>query len=97
MHFRKESLNFQFFRFHHTGRFVSGMAAFLLPLVLLPAELGARVGPADYARALDLQGKYRGLVLHSPDGVEWIEGTNSFVYRRRLANRPSITHAWLKS
>jgi dipeptidyl aminopeptidase/acylaminoacyl peptidase len=84
MYFRKESLSSQFCRFHHAGRFVAGLAAILLPLALMPAALGASVGPADYARALDLQGKYRGMVLHSPDGVEWIEGTSSFVYRRTV-------------
>ncbi len=62
----------------------SSLAVILLPMVLLPAVLCAQVGPADYERALDLQEKYRNLVVHLPDQVEWIEGTDRFVYRRSI-------------
>ena len=61
------------------------MAAVFVPLATLPAALHATVAPADYDRALGLQEKYRGLVLHLPDEVEWIEGTDRFVYRRTVA------------
>ena len=60
------------------------LATVLLPLATLPAELRAVVDRADYERALSLQEKYRGLVLHLPDEVEWIEGTDRFVYRRTV-------------
>ena len=90
-------------------RSASGLAAVLLPMVLLPAVLSARVGPADYERALNLQEKYRGLVLHLPDEVQWIEGTDRFVYRRSIpgghefvlvdagkqARQPAFDHARL--
>lgn len=67
----------------------SGTATLLL-VVLLPAVLGAQIGPADYERALNLQQKYTGLVLHMPDEAEWIEGTDHFVYRRSTANGHEI-------
>jgi dipeptidyl aminopeptidase/acylaminoacyl peptidase len=66
-------------------RLSSGTVALLL-LVMLPAVLRAQVGPADYERALNLQYKYTGLVLHLPDEIQWIEGTDHFVYRRSTAN-----------
>ena len=58
-------------------RLVSGVS--ILLLVLLPCVLGAQIGPADYERAFILQQKYMGLVLHLPDQVEWMEGTDRFV------------------
>jgi dipeptidyl aminopeptidase/acylaminoacyl peptidase len=64
--------------------FRSGLMAVLLPLVLVPAALAARVVSADYDRALGLQEKYRGKVLHLPDEAEWISGTSRFVYRRTV-------------
>jgi dipeptidyl aminopeptidase/acylaminoacyl peptidase len=67
--------------------FRPGVAALLFPLALMPASLEARVGPADYERALSLQEKYRNLVVHLPDAVQWIEGPEGFdrfVYRRTV-------------
>ncbi len=66
-------------------RSVSGLAGILLATALISAGLRAQVGPADYERALNLQEKYRNLVLHLPDQVEWIDGTDRFVYRRSVA------------
>jgi dipeptidyl aminopeptidase/acylaminoacyl peptidase len=57
-----------------------------LLFVLLPAVVGAQVGPADYERALNLHQKYTDPVLHLPDEVQWLEGTDHFVYRRSTAN-----------
>jgi len=68
-----------------TWRSAFYVAAMLLSLVTLPALLDAQVGPADYERALNLQEKYRNLVLHMPDDVHWVEGTERFVYRRSIA------------
>ncbi len=51
-------------------------------LAALPAVGSAQLTPADYNRALDLQQKYRGLVLHMPDRLEWIEGADRLIYRR---------------
>jgi dipeptidyl aminopeptidase/acylaminoacyl peptidase len=59
------------------------MAA-LLPLALVPVAAKAQLKPADYDRALGLNEKYHGLLLHYPDAVEWIEGTDRFVYRRTV-------------
>ena len=56
----------------------------LLPFALSSAVLIAQLGPADYERALNLREKYKGLVNHLPDGVEWIEGSDQFVYRRTI-------------
>jgi dipeptidyl aminopeptidase/acylaminoacyl peptidase len=53
-------------------------------LALLPASLRAQLTPADYERALNLQEKYRGLVQHVPDRLDWIEGSDSFLYRRTV-------------
>lgn len=64
---------------------VLALAAVLLAVAFVPARLHALVVPADYERALGLQEKYRGLVIHLPDEVEWIEGTDRFVYRRTVA------------
>jgi dipeptidyl aminopeptidase/acylaminoacyl peptidase len=50
----------------------------------LPATAGAQLTQADYERALNIQEKYRGLVQHLPDHVEWIEGTDRFIYRRTI-------------
>jgi len=60
------------------------LMAAVLPLVLLSNVVGAEVRSADYERAFSLQEKYRHLTLHLPDAVEWIEGTNRFVYRRTI-------------
>jgi dipeptidyl aminopeptidase/acylaminoacyl peptidase len=65
-------------------RLLLSLAAVLLP-VLLTAIAAAQPGPADYERALNLQEKYRNLVLHMPDDVQWIEGSDRFVYRRSIA------------
>ncbi len=65
--------------------FWAALVAALLPLTVSRAQLRASVAPADYERALNLQEKYRGLVLHLPDKVEWIEGTDRFVYRRTVS------------
>ncbi len=78
-------------RFRHGLRFLpqAGLAAVIFTLLILsvlPPLLGAQIGPADYERALNLQRKYMGLVLHLPDEVEWLEGTDRFVYRRSTAN-----------
>ncbi len=62
-----------------------GLVAILLQLTLSSAAQDARVGPADYERALGLQEKYRSLVLRFPDQVEWIDGTDHFVYRRTVS------------
>jgi dipeptidyl aminopeptidase/acylaminoacyl peptidase len=63
--------------------------AVLLLLASLAVVAGAQLAPADYDRALDLQQKYRGLVTHMPDHLEWIEGTDLFVYRRTIPMAPS--------
>jgi dipeptidyl aminopeptidase/acylaminoacyl peptidase len=73
-----------FLRPRQLWRPASGLAAILLPLVPQPAVLNAQLGPADYERALNLQEKYRDLILHLPDQAEWIEGTDRFVYRRSI-------------
>jgi dipeptidyl aminopeptidase/acylaminoacyl peptidase len=59
--------------------------AFVTLLVLSSKVLVAQIGPADYERAINLQEKYMGLVLHLPDQVQWLEGTDRFVYRRSIA------------
>ena len=48
------------------------------------ATAGAQPARADYERALDLQQKYRGLVVHMPDHPAWVEGTDLFTYRRTI-------------
>jgi dipeptidyl aminopeptidase/acylaminoacyl peptidase len=73
-----------FFRSRQIKRTASGLSATLLPMVMLSPILRAQLGPADYERALDQQEKYRNLVLHLPDQVEWIEGSDRFVYRRSI-------------
>lgn len=55
-----------------------------LAATFLPGSLRAQLQPADYERALHMQEKYRSLVVHLPDGVEWIDGTDRFVYRRTI-------------
>jgi dienelactone hydrolase len=63
------------------------LVAVLLTFAAFSTVLRAQVRPADYERALSLQDKYRDLVVHLPDAVEWIEGpagTNRFVYRRTI-------------
>ena len=45
----------------------------------------AQPTPADYARALGLQEKYRGLAVHLPSAPVWIEGTHRFIYSRTTA------------
>jgi dipeptidyl aminopeptidase/acylaminoacyl peptidase len=61
------------------------LLAGLPAMTVVPPAQCAPPGPADYERALDLQKKYSELVLHLPDNVEWIEGTDRFVYRRSIA------------
>ncbi len=46
--------------------------------------MAAQLTPADYERALNLRDKYKNLVLHMPGEVQWIEGTDRFVYRRSV-------------
>jgi putative intracellular protease/amidase len=58
--------------------------AVLLPCVL-PAMAQMQLSPADYERALNMQEKYRNLVLHLPDDIQWIEGSDRFIYRRSIA------------
>jgi dipeptidyl aminopeptidase/acylaminoacyl peptidase len=88
--------------------FKSCSIGFLLLTALL-AIARAQSTPADYERALNLQEKYRGLVQHMPDRLEWIEGTSRFVYRRTIpgghqfvmvdaetqASKPAFDHARL--
>jgi dipeptidyl aminopeptidase/acylaminoacyl peptidase len=45
----------------------------------------AQLTPADYDRALNLRDKYKGLVIHLPDEIKWIEDTDQFVYRRSIS------------
>jgi dipeptidyl aminopeptidase/acylaminoacyl peptidase len=84
MHLHNEPVSCVFFRSRQIQRSASGLAAILLPMVLLSTILSAQLGPADYERALNLQEKYRNLVLHLPDQAEWIEGSDRFVYRRSI-------------
>jgi len=57
--------------------------ALVAALLCLDVQVGsAQVTRDDYARALELRKKYRGLVEHLPDAPQWIEGTEKFVYRR---------------
>jgi dipeptidyl aminopeptidase/acylaminoacyl peptidase len=92
---------------------VLGMTAALLTIALLPAvlpvTLRADVAADAYERALNLPEKYRNLVQHLPDNVEWIEGTDRFIYRRTIpgghefllvdaekqAQQPAFDHARL--
>jgi dipeptidyl aminopeptidase/acylaminoacyl peptidase len=60
------------------------LVAGLLGSVALPMAGRAQVTPADYARALGLGERYRGLVQHMPDAPQWIDGTEKFVYRRTV-------------
>ncbi|HVU48110.1 MAG TPA: DPP IV N-terminal domain-containing protein [Terracidiphilus sp.] len=64
-------------------RFKPNVAATLL-LTALSGAAAAQLTPADYTRALNLQEKYRGLVSHMPDRLQWLEGTDRFVYRRTI-------------
>jgi dipeptidyl aminopeptidase/acylaminoacyl peptidase len=64
------------------------LIAVLPAFAVFSTVLSAQVGPADYERGLSLQEKYRNLVVHLPDAVEWIEGpvgTERFVYRRTIS------------
>ena len=86
-----------------------GMTAALLTIALLPVTLSADVAPDAYERALNLPEKYRNLVQHLPDNVEWIEGADRFIYRRTIpgghefllvdaekqAQQPAFDHARL--
>ena len=91
----------------------------LLAILLAAAALSAlaqtdlsdqnQVTRADYARALDLYDKYRGLVQHLPDPPQWIDGSEKFLYRRtvpgghefvlvdadKLTRQPAFDHARL--
>jgi hypothetical protein len=60
----------------------------LLGFAALPLCAHGQLTPADFARALDLQEHYRGLIDHLPDNPEWIEGTSRFVYRETLRATP---------
>ncbi|MGB6830129.1 MAG: DPP IV N-terminal domain-containing protein [Terracidiphilus sp.] len=60
-------------------------AGLLVLMGPLAATSGAQLTPADYERALNIQEKYRGLVQHLPDHVEWIEGTDRFTYRMTIS------------
>ena len=62
-----------------------GVVGFALAILVSSAPAGAQVTREDYARALGLAEKYRGLVEHMPDAPQWIEGTEKFVYRRSTA------------
>ena len=85
MKFGNDFLDYQFFpRLGWCCRTIYVLAVFLLSLVLLPTRLSASVSAADYERGLSLREKYQGLVLHLPDSVEWVDGTNRFVYRRTV-------------
>jgi dipeptidyl aminopeptidase/acylaminoacyl peptidase len=80
-------LNFCYFRFfrHRTLRkCLFAQAAILLLIALLPSRISASVSAADYERALTIQKTYTGLALHLPDQVEWLEGSDRFVYRRTI-------------
>lgn len=86
MHLRKDDASScHFLRLRRSRQLMSGLMVMLTPMVLLSTALNAQVGPADYERALNLQEKYRNLVLHFPDQVEWLEETDRFVYRRTTA------------
>jgi len=85
MHSRKSTPDFCFSsRAREFPRANFGLAIVLTATVMLPSRLGAAVGLGDYERALNLQEKYQNLVLHLPDQVEWIEGTDRFAYRRSI-------------
>ena len=56
----------------------------ILLLAAAAAPVCAQVTAADYERGLDLRDRYKGLVLHLPDEVKWIEDTDRFVYRRSI-------------
>jgi dipeptidyl aminopeptidase/acylaminoacyl peptidase len=84
MHLLKDDSISRAFSRRQILRSVCGLAAILFAMVPLPAVLKAQLGPDDYQRALGLQEKYRNLVIHLPDQVEWIEGTERFVYRRSI-------------
>jgi dipeptidyl aminopeptidase/acylaminoacyl peptidase len=87
------------------------MLAPVLLVALLPASLSAQVKPSDYERALNLQQKYRGLVLRQADEADWTEGSDRFVYRRtipgghefvlvdaeKLTQTPAFDHAHLSA
>jgi dipeptidyl aminopeptidase/acylaminoacyl peptidase len=60
------------------------VAGFLV-LGWLSAAGGAQLTPADYERALNLREEYKALVQHLPDRVEWIEGSDRFIYRRTIS------------
>lgn len=60
-------------------------ASAILLLTLPVGTAIAQLRPADYDRALGLREKYKGLVLHVPGDVKWIQDTHRFVYRRSIA------------
>jgi len=53
-------------------------------LVLEGMQVIAQVTAADYTRAAEKHSKYSGLALNIPDTPEWIEGSDSFVYRKTV-------------
>jgi dienelactone hydrolase len=61
------------------------VASALIFFTALRGAAGAQLTPADYERALNLRDKYKGLVIHMPDEIKWIEDTDRFVYRRSIA------------
>lgn len=63
-------------------------------VLLLGLALSSAIGPmpgfsqattADYKQALTIVEKYRGLALNVPSSATWIEGENSFWYRKSTA------------
>ncbi|MGO8759051.1 MAG: DPP IV N-terminal domain-containing protein [Terracidiphilus sp.] len=76
----------RFFVSHLAGKLRAALPAVLGLAFMLPSMLMAQPGPADYERALNLRDKYKGLVVHLPDNVQWIEGTERFVYRRTISD-----------
>jgi dipeptidyl aminopeptidase/acylaminoacyl peptidase len=53
-------------------------------LVLDGMQAFAQVTAADYTRAAEKHSKYSGLALNIPDTPVWIEGSDSFVYRKTV-------------
>lgn len=59
----------------------TGCTCVLLIGAMMPSTVRAQVTLADYDCALNLQEKYKGLVLHLADEAQWIGGTDRFAYR----------------
>ena len=69
------------FRLGERARASIGCTGILLIGAMMPAAARAQVTVADYDRALNLQEKYKGLVLHLADEAQWIGDTDRFAYR----------------